>query len=318
MTDSFDDKLNYIYENLKSREFNCDYTVSEWADIWLKEFKRNTIKDSSFDKYLRTMKHIKRIFGDLKISSLDVVDCQRKINSISKPSVKDDCYQLLYQMLDKAVKCRNIDFNVFSAIEIKKHQKEHGKAFTQAEKATFIKACECNSRGLAFLICLCCGLRRGELLALTINDIDFDKKELSISKQFSEGKITAPKSSSSIRTIPINDFLYQQLLLANLPKKGRLFPIGETTLREHFQRILTNCGLNGQGFTIHSLRHTFITNCAEIGIARHVTQKWAGHSTSDITDNIYTHVNGDFEINEREKLNKEVYITINQNHTVRT
>lgn len=66
------------------------------------------------------------------------------------------------------------------------------------------------------------------------------------------------------------------------------------------------------GFTIHSLRHTYATRCAENNVSRHVTQKWVGHSTPDMTENVYTHVNDDFEKEEIAKLNKGVNDTINQ------
>lgn len=66
------------------------------------------------------------------------------------------------------------------------------------------------------------------------------------------------------------------------------------------------------GFTIHSLRHTYATRCAENNVSRVVTQKWIGHSTVDMTESVYTHVNNDFEKDEIEKFNKGVNDTYNQ------
>ena len=73
-------------------------------------------------------------------------------------------------------------------------------------------------------------------------------------------------------------------------------------MREHFQNALKDSGLCGQDFTLHSLRHTFTTRCAENNIAIKVTQKWVGHSTTEMTQNVYTHVNEDFEKEEIAKL----------------
>ena len=307
-----EEKIDYLVEREKSRDIRCSYDVSTWADIWLKTFKAQNLRDTSIDKYKRTIKHIKELFGNMLIANLDVVECQTIFNGIDKPSVKDDCYSLLNEMLNKAVKCRYIVFNPLDAIEIKKHKKKHGKAFTREQEARFVEACKTNYRGLAFLICLYCGLRRGELLALTTDDINLKEGYIVVNKQMQNGKLTPPKTESGIRNVPIFNVLYPYLEKIDLMKSERLFPIKEHALREHFQNVLKASGLDGMGFTIHSLRHTYATRCAENNVSRHVTQKWVGHSTPDMTENVYTHVNDDFEKEEIAKLNKGVNDTINQ------
>ena len=54
--------VKYIFEREKSRELHCTYTVSTWADKWLIAFKKENLRDSSIDKYKRTIKHIKALF----------------------------------------------------------------------------------------------------------------------------------------------------------------------------------------------------------------------------------------------------------------
>ena len=307
-----EENVKYLVEREKSRELHCTYTVSAWADIWLKTFKAQNLRDTSIDKYKRTIKHIKALFGNMLIANLDVVDCQTIFNGIDKPSVKDDCYSLLNEMLNKAVKCRYIDFNPLDAIEIRKHKKKHGKAFTREQEERFVVACETNYRGLAFLIGLYCGLRRGELLALTTDDINLKDRYIVVNKQMQEGKTVPPKTEAGIRNVPILGNLYPYLKDIDFSKHDRLFPIKEHALREHFQNALKASGLDGMGFTIHSLRHTYATRCAENDVSCYVTQKWVGHSTPDMTQSVYTHVNEDFEKEEIAKFNKGVNDTYNQ------
>lgn len=307
-----EEKIDYLVEREKSRDIRCSYDVSTWADIWLKTFKAQNLRDTSIDKYKRTIKHIKELFGNMLIANLDVVECQTIFNGIDKPSVKDDCYSLLNEMLNKAVKCRYIDFNPLDAIEIRKHKKKHGKAFTREQEERFVVACETNYRGLAFLIGLYCGLRRGELLALTTDDINLKEGYIVVNKQMQEGKTVPPKTEAGIRNVPILGNLYPYLKDIDFSKHDRLFPIKEHALREHFQNALKASGLDGMGFTIHSLRHTYATRCAENDVSCYVTQKWVGHSTPDMTQSVYTHVNEDFEKEEIAKLNKGVNDTINQ------
>ena len=307
-----EEKIDYLVEREKSRDIRCSYDVSTWADIWLKTFKAQNLRDTSIDKYKRTIKHIKELFGNMLIANLDVVECQTIFNGIDKPSVKDDCYSLLNEMLNKAVKCRYIDFNPLDAIEIRKHKKKHGKAFTREQEKRFVVACETNYRGLAFLIGLYCGLRRGELLALTTDDINLKDRYIVVNKQMQEGKTVPPKTEAGIRNVPILGNLYPYLKDIDFSKHDRLFPIKEHALREHFQNALKASGLDGMGFTIHSLRHTYATRCAENDVSCYVTQKWVGHSTPDMTQSVYTHVNEDFEKEEIAKFNKGVNDTYNQ------
>lgn len=157
-----------------------------------------------------------------------------------------------------------------------------------------------------------CGLRRGELLALTTDDVHLEERYITINKQFQNGKIVPPKTNAGFRKVPILDNLYPYLKDIDLTKSDRLFPIKEHAIMEHFHNALKASGLYGQGFTLHSLRHTFATRCAEKNIASSVTQKWVGHTTADMTQNVYTHVNEDFEREEIAKFNKGVNDTFNR------
>lgn len=293
--EDLENKLNALYDLLLPKANRCSYTVEEWADKWLTTFMPGKIRTTTYERYGRIIRNINKVFGDMLISDFDVIEAQRRLNTIASPATKDDCYALLMEMFEKATRIRLIDYNPIKALEITKHQKKHGKAFTVEQEQAFIRACESNKRGLAFIISIYTGLRRGELLALTAEDINFSERTISVSKQYIGGRITEPKTASSIRKVPIFDNLYKYLVSVDLPKTGRLFPIKEHALREHFQNVLKKAELYEQGFTIHSLRHTFITRCAETGIARHIVQRWAGHATPDMTENVYTHLNTDFE-----------------------
>lgn len=293
--EDLENKINALYELLISKPQKCTYTVEQWAKEWLHTFMADKIRTTSYERYGRIIKHINITFGDMYIADFDVIEAQKRLNTIASPATKDDCFALLMEMFEKATRIRLIEYNPIKALEVTKHQKKHGKAFTVEQEQAFIKACENSTRGIAFIICLHTGLRRGELLALTAEDIDIEQRTVSVSKQYIGGQVTEPKTSASIRQVPIFDNLYKYLTMAELPKTGRLFPIKEHALREHFQNVLKKAGLSNQGFTIHSLRHTFITRCAERGIARHIVQRWAGHATPDMTENVYTHLNTDFE-----------------------
>lgn len=304
---STEQQIDFLYNQAQLTYVPCSYTVAEWSIEWLTSFKSEVLRSSSKEKYQRTIKHIIKNFGHLSASNFNSLQAQKIFNSIKQPSIKDDCYTLLYEMFKKATKLRYCPFNPIDTIEIKKHKKQHGKALTRSQETALVNACQTNYRGLAFLICLYCGLRRGELLAINYEDIDLEKRTIAINKQFQNGKIVPPKTEASIRLVPILDVLLPYIEKLDLTKTGRLFPITETTIREHFQQALKVAGLDGQGITLHSLRHTFATRCAENNTPIHITQKLVGHSTADMTTNVYTHANSDVVKIEIEKLNKGVF-----------
>lgn len=64
-------------------------------------------------------------------------------------------------------------------------------------------------------------------------------------------------------------------------------------MQKEFRDILIEIGLNPK-YTIHSLRHTFITNCQDSNIPEHIIQNWVGHTIgSNVTKQIYTHIQKD-------------------------
>ena len=166
-------------------------------------------------------------------------------------------------------------------------------SFTREEEKQFVKACQNSKYGDFYLILLYQGMRRGELLALETKDIDFTNNKLTISKSIDEkGNTTTPKTQSSIRTIPI---FKNALKIFNKykNKKNKLFEISRSPIQNEFQSIMNE--LKFEDFTIHSLRHTFITRWTEKGAPSKLIQKWVGHSNNNITEKVYTKINNDFE-----------------------
>ena len=161
----------------------------------------------------------------------------------------------------------------------------------------FVQACRESNQGDLFLLCLYQGLRLGEALALTYSDIDFDKKTIRIEKSIdSLGELTTPKTPTSIRTIPL---FGRTATLFQSGKNGNLFHYSRKVYQNAMLKLCKSLALDG--ISIHSLRHTFATRCSEAGLPAKVVQKWLGHSTLEMTLNVYTHVNADFERKEAEK-----------------
>ena len=165
------------------------------------------------------------------------------------------------------------------------------------EYRSFKKAIEDNAMGYyAFETLYNTGMRRGELLALTISDIDFKKKTITITKSLSRirGKdvVLSPKTVKSSRTIKIGNELINELKehIESLPDKSptaRVFPVSISFLRNTLSTGTEKAGLSP--ITIHCFRHSHISNLILRGFSAVEIAKRVGHKSEYITHK-YMHV----------------------------
>ena len=117
----------------------------------------------------------------------------------------------------------------------------------------------------AFEMLYWCGIREGELLALTAGDFDFEKGTVTISKSYQrlhgEDVITTPKTRKSNRTIKMPQFLCEEMqdyigMLYGYKKKDRIFPISKNYLHREMDRGSRAAGV--KRIRIHDLRHPYV------------------------------------------------------------
>lgn len=135
-----------------------------------------------------------------------------------------------------------------------------------------------------------CGLREGEALALTLNDFDFAKKTVSITKTFQhlKGKdvITEPKTPKSNRTVEMPDFLVEDIrdyvgTLYDLKPDYRLFPLSKSYLYRKMEQGSKAMGL--QRIRVHDLRHSHVSLLIHMGYSAVAIAERMGHESIDIT-----------------------------------
>lgn len=148
------------------------------------------------------------------------------------------------------------------------------------------------------------GLRKGEVLGLTAEDVDLENNALTINKALSDrGFLDTTKNTSSNRIMPIFNPTIEILKNINLKTKDRLFNISNAKMQSDFTKAIEELKLNPK-YTIHSLRHTFITNCQDSGIPEHIIQSWVGHTIgSNVTKTVYTHIQKESNLLNINKLN---------------
>ena len=157
-----------------------------------------------------------------------------------------------------------------------------------------------NNTNIAIFLCLFTGLRVGELCGLKWEDIDFDNAVLSVKRTVQRvsknGKsqviIETPKSRTSVRIVPIPDFVLN--VLKNYRKCGDFYivagkskPTEPRTMQNRFKSILKLCSIRNVNF--HLLRHTYATVCIEKGFDPKTLSELLGHADASITLNRYVH-----------------------------
>jgi integrase len=142
----------------------------------------------------------------------------------------------------------------------------------------------------AFELLYWCGIREGELLALTADDFDFDRQTLTISKSFQRigGRdvVTCPKTVKSNRVIWLPQFLCDEIQeyigsLFGIEQKGRLFTVSKHYLHKEMDRGAKSTGV--KRVRIHDLRHSHISLLIDLGFSAIAIADRVGHESVDIT-----------------------------------
>ena len=147
----------------------------------------------------------------------------------------------------------------------------------------------------AFEVLFWCGLRMGEMLALTPADIDFDNQTIYINKTYHriKGKdiISPPKTKNGERVVHIPEYLLNELKeyiesLYGVNKTDRIFTVTKSGLHHALKDGCLACGM--EKIPVHSLRHSHISMLANLNVPTVIIAQRVGHTRSGITD-LYSH-----------------------------
>ena len=264
-------------------------TLLEWYKQWLELYKINQVKKATIDDYAKSLTYVPKDILESNMTEIKMATIIKLLNGISAERTRQKVYELLYMVFDKAMKNEIVEKNIIANIDKPKHQKENSQPLTREQEQKFINACKQVEYGDYFLLCLFQGLRKGECLGITDEDIDLTNKTISINKSInSNNQVDTTKNKQSNRVIPIFDDA-MKVLEKYKDVQGRIFNICPKT-----QRIALNKINELLDFHVKTkdLRSTFITRCQEMGIPEYVIQSWVGHRIgSKVTSSVYTKYN---------------------------
>lgn len=297
---------------------NPDPTLEEWSKIWFESFCAVSVKEYTRNSYQNYFdRYILPNLGGMKIKDISTVACQqflmkmytsgrirnvkKKGNGLSAKTVKD-IKIALQTCLQKAEDEGLIGSNPCKKVQLPKDAPKEMQTLKANELGRFLQETKDSGCYEFYILEITTGLRLGEILALTWDDLDMKNKTISVNKQVqrigSELKVTTPKTASSIRTIALCDECFNQLILLRSrrrPGNKLIFPSPITgglrdpsSVTRKLHRMQKRAGVPQIRF--HDLRHSCASLLLANGFSLKDIQEWLGHSDFSITANIYAHL----------------------------
>lgn len=287
-----------------------------FVEIYLESMEHRIKENTLMTKQNIFYHHIVPYLGEMKLDEItpkDIIHWQDQV-------MKDNNYKQTYlkaihnqlsALFNYAVRFYGLKSNPARlAGNMGIEEVDETKFWTKEEYLTFSRAMMNKEESYhAFEILYWCGIRLGELLALTAEDFDFEKKTLRINKSYQhiKGKdvITTPKTRKSNRVLTLPDFLAEEMqdYISRLPYlkvDDRIFTITKSGLHHEIDRGCRETGV--KRIRVHDLRHSHVSMLIEMGFSAVNIANRVGHESVKVTYR-YAHMFPNKDLMIAKKLN---------------
>lgn len=289
---------------------NYKIIFSQIAEQWLISAKLR-VKPSSYANYKNIVnKHLLTTFGCIRMTDLSSSKMNDFIlkkmqtgrlsekGGLSAKSVRDimTVFRSISMYAEREYGIRSVHFTM-PKTEQKKMEVLNADERRHLEQYLISNP---NRTNMSILLCIFTGLRVGELCGLQWKDVNIKSCTISVNRTVqrvnynghSEVVIGTPKSRSSVRTIPVPQFMADYL--ENYKSENEIYlvtgkrkPTEPRTMQNRFHAILKEAGVREVNF--HMLRHTYATVCVENGFDAKTLSELLGHADASIALNRYVH-----------------------------
>lgn len=305
------DRMNALEHYANAQQFSSRQTLSDYMTEWLaKKYKLQPETVGDYASKIRN--HITPRIGDVRLEDLNRPLIKRYVADMIHDNVGIRTIQVVMMILSQALNEAMLDDlipkNPCIGVEKPTYRAAPPVLWTPEELATFIKHIQGDRLYVCYLMYILLGVRRGEALALTWQDVDFFNHTITINKTITKtGRLKLwPKTNASIRTITIGSDLTSALidlqktqkefyLLTGLrPEHDYLFVTSNATrylpgnVLRYFKKACQDAGVPVP--TIHDLRHQNASILNAEGIDIKEIQKRLGHAKTSTTLDIYSHI----------------------------
>ncbi|ABB16028.1 site-specific integrase [Carboxydothermus hydrogenoformans] len=307
-------------------------TLKEFLNYWLENYVRPNLSPTTAYGYEAIINlHIIPFFKNIELQKVRPIDIQQYYNSkrdeLSGKTLLQH-HRILHKAFDFAMKLQLIPNNPIDFVDSPKAKKYKAKILDLKEIKTLLNALKDTDLEVPINLALSLGLRRGELLALKWEDVNWEEGTIQIRRNLVRAGtkliLKEPKSETSIRTLKLSKTLLTmlknhrkkqielKLMLGNEYKdtgficcKNNGEMINPSTFSHQFSDFLKKHGL--PDIRLHDLRHTNATLMLKSNIPAKIASSRLGHSTVAITLDLYSHVLTDMDEEVANKIDDIIY-----------
>ncbi len=299
-------------------EVETRITTGTYFEEWLaskRSLRPSTLK--SYREHIRL--YLKPLLGHVPLRELRPRQIDLMLGDLARPRAKNSLssatvrriHSTLRVALNDAVRRRLISHNPAQYIDLPVERRQPPTVWTPEQVASFLSSVRKDRLYALYHLVVVTGLRRGELCALSWDDVQLDRRYVRVNRAAVElgGRIHVgpPKTRSGVRTVPLDGLTIEVLRAHRLRQEAERQAWGNAYREEGLVFTQENGAmLRPEGVSrrfrnatrradlplirFHDLRHTSASIALAAGVAMKVVSERLGHSTIGITADLYTHV----------------------------
>lgn len=282
------------------------------------EYSKGTI--TNYEGYYKN--HLQN-FTNLTIEELSPYIIQKwtdKATKTKSPYVINGCRKLCKASFNYALKMKLIAENPFINMPLVKEPVVLRKRFCIEEIKKIIKICQEKMPDFfcVFTLAIFTGMRLGEYSAICVEDIDFEKNKIWVTKQYTRREIksrTKTVSSKRIVDFPMSvgriikwHIRHYQIFNGYLFRgKNVKCPVSANWINSQFDKLLVECGYPKDYMRVHDLRGQFVDILHTLGLPTVYISRQVGHARTSTTNDIYSSIMSDVNLNAREAIEEKIF-----------